>query len=197
MENLESPSPKTVPPLRIKNVRSLQTFPVSDESGSESSSDNQNLMIDEVYEISASEADESENRVAESDKVGYDADRSSRLSSNRQSTNSNDSSAQQPLPMYSSQTAQNSKASRRKSHHVPKQVDDVVFEETTILSVPNDNSAEPSNDSNKNLMKHIAMLKSCINYVLEQQDFKPIVFKHNLEKVSKLIDQYNQMKSSR
>ncbi|XP_053696338.1 uncharacterized protein LOC128743735 [Sabethes cyaneus] len=201
MDNSNDTPPKTVPPLRIKNVRSLQALSVSEESDSDSSSDNQHLMIDEVYEVSASddagESEVSKNHVTETDGAKA-TDKSPRHYSNRQSTNSDDScpAVQNLAGAPETTTANHSKANRRKSHHVPKQVD-VVFEEGTILSAVDNVREEHTNDSNKHLMKHIAMLKSCINYALEEQGFRPLAFKQNYEKVSKLMEQYNQMKRNK
>ncbi|XP_058446545.1 uncharacterized protein LOC131427404 isoform X2 [Malaya genurostris] len=205
MDDSGSTSSKTVPPLKIKNVRALQTLHLSDESDTGSNSDDQNLMIDEVYELNTSDEthDEmmlivDEPRLISDNNEEDDLTTRSSKSSNRLSITSSDECTTnlQPTPL-SQQSAcsftHSSKGNRRKSHHVPKQVGDVVFEETTILTVTDAEQTAP----NRNLMKNIAMLKSCINYVLEQQELKPIAFKHNFEKASKLIEQYNQIKEDK
>ncbi|XP_058814635.1 uncharacterized protein LOC131678477 [Topomyia yanbarensis] len=207
MENSDGIVHKTVPPLTIKNVRALQTVHISDESDSGSNSDNENLLIDEVYELTTSDDVQDEMiLIVEEPAADYIEDEithSSRGSSNRQSIASSDechSTLQRSPPGQQSgnTSAHSSRGNRRKSHHVPKQGGDVVFEEATILTVPDDDQGQPEiGNSNRDLMKNIAMLKSCINYVLEQQDMKPLVFKHNFEKIPKLVEQYNQMREDK
>lgn len=237
---------KTVPPLRIKNVRSLQTVHISDEESplsvdTGSTSETDNLIIDET-ELSIAEGesliietgaagDVQSNRrsrkrtrkpkpsapkedrilVIDGDTIGsdeleQDAHSSFRLSSNRHSINSDESLT--PSRLFNT-SSQSSKGSRRKSHHVPKQVGDVVFEEATILTVDDDddidgddgktveNKEEHRNDPNRNLMKNIAMLRTCINYVLAQQNYRPFPFKHNFESTASMIEYYNVIKSNR
>ncbi|XP_065089802.1 uncharacterized protein LOC135710992 [Ochlerotatus camptorhynchus] len=245
MNDESSVARKTVPPLRIKNVRSLQTVHISDEESplsvdTGSTSENDNLIIDEMEEpavdkdepivIETTEPeggahtnrrtrkrtrkqkpvlDEDRILVIDGDTIGsdeYEQDlhSSSRVSSNRHSINSDESMAPSGVHNTSSHS---SKGSRRKSHHVPKQVGDVVFEEATILTVDDDEDddddkdvetkEDDKNDPNRNLMKNIAMLRTCINYVLVQQNYRPMSFKHNFESTSKMVEYYNQLKTNK
>lgn len=248
MDDASSVPRKTVPPLRIKNVRSLQTVHISDEESplsvdTGSTSETDNLIIDEMEEPAVVkdepiiiEAEDTEieahpkrrprkrarkqKRATDADRIlvidgdtigsdEYDQDRhpSSRVSSNRQSINSDESMT----PSGGHNTSiHGSKGSRRKSHHVPKQVGDVVFEEATILTVDDDDDGDDGdddkdgdnregdrNDPNRNLMKNIAMLRTCINYALVQQNCRPMSFKHNFESTSKMIEYYNQLKTNK
>ncbi|KAL9706500.1 hypothetical protein quinque_010018 [Culex quinquefasciatus] len=185
-------SEKKVPPLRIKYIQ------------------NEHLVIDEGPESDGEECLLIEDGGNESalviDESGAEEDlrRTSRRSSNRHSINSEDNSIVSvettPVRLSSANAASSSsRSSRRKSHHVPKVVDDVVFEEATITILPDAEPAEeedPREGVNKNLMSNIAVLKSCINYVLEQQNLKPMTFKFNYESPAKLVEQYNQIKKN-
>lgn len=233
---------KTVPPLKIKNVRSLHSVHISDEedpssvgTGSTSENDSQ-LIIDEILEpivikdepvmidwdhnesveqsavptahrtarkrIRAPKPKEGDSiLVIDGDAMGSDdceQGQYSKSASNRHSINSEDGFVLSGT-QSSGTSGHSSKTNRRKSHHVPKQVGDVVFEEATILTVDDEDGqksetgASAEDDSNRNLMKNIAMLKTCINYVLESQNCPPMSFKQNYESTAKMIEHYNQI----
>ncbi|XP_055642066.1 uncharacterized protein LOC129778912 [Toxorhynchites rutilus septentrionalis] len=214
MERSGASQDKKVPPLKIKiNVdSSLRAVSTSDEddplSGEEdSSSENGNLIIDEKHVDSLEDGSlDGETIIVDDvmiDEDFIDADflqDSSQRSSCRQSTTSEEQNVHvEPISTYQETSANipahSSKGSRRKSHHVPKQADDVVFEEATIISAHDDELSELNESPNRHLMKNISTLRSCLNYVLEQQGYRPMSFKHNSDNVTKLIEQYNQMKN--
>ncbi|XP_062551205.1 uncharacterized protein LOC134216302 [Armigeres subalbatus] len=221
---------KTVPPIKIKNVRSLQTVHVSDDDDSGSTSENDNLQIDETYDpvvikeepfiiehdnmeiveqyemphrtarkkIRAPKPNDSDSVfVIDGDTMGTDQHEQGyhdSATSNRHSVNSEESVTNSGS-LARNTSGHSSKGNRRKSHHVPKQVGDVVFEEATILTVDDeddDDDAGTSDDPNRNLMKNIAMLKTCINYVLENQNCRTLSFKHNYDSTAKMIEHYKQ-----
>lgn len=242
MEDHPPVQQKTVPPLKIKNVRSLHNVHISDEedpysagTGSTSENDSQ-LVIDEMpepvvikdepfiieyeqndvayYDTSTTVHRTARKRirapkpkvpdsimVIDGDAMGsdeYEQVYYSTSASNRNSINSEESYVVSGA-QSSSTSGHSSKTSRRKSHHVPKQVGDVVFEEATILTVDDedgtndDGTSSSGDDPNRYLMKNIAMLKTCINYVLDSQNCRPMPFKHNYESTAKMIEHYNQM----
>ncbi|XP_050078486.1 uncharacterized protein LOC126565355 [Anopheles maculipalpis] len=108
-----------------------------------------------------------------------------------------------PPPSVPTNTAAKGRINRRKSQHVRLDNADMTFEEPAILeTTPSEAEAKGDElqegiDANRTIMQHVALLRTAINYLLQQHHQKTIPFPNgasDFETMDSWMECYEQLK---